>query len=29
MPEVQRIDVGEDIDRAVDLPDHRYARAAE
>jgi hypothetical protein len=29
MPEVQKLDVGEDIDRAVELPDHRFARAAE
>jgi alkanesulfonate monooxygenase SsuD/methylene tetrahydromethanopterin reductase-like flavin-dependent oxidoreductase (luciferase family) len=29
MPEVQKLDVGEEIDCAVDLPDHRFARAAE
>lgn len=29
MPEVRKIEVGEDIDRGVDLPDHRFARAAE
>lgn len=29
MPEVRKIEVGEEIDRAADLPDHRFARAAE
>jgi len=29
MPEVKKIEVGEAIDCAVDLPDHRFARAAE
>ena len=29
MPEVKKIEVGEEIDCAVDLPDHRFARAAE
>jgi hypothetical protein len=29
MPEVKKIDVGEEIDQAVDLPDHRFSRAAE
>ena len=29
LPELKKIDCGEDIDTSVDLPDHRYARAAE
>jgi hypothetical protein len=29
MIEIEKIEMGKEIDRAVDLPDHRFKRAAE